>query len=57
MTSSTVTLASIRLVSDWAQQPTDQPWGDLAMLFRDPDGNLVNFFSTTRPGSPIRPQH
>jgi hypothetical protein len=21
------------------------PWGNRAMLFRDPDGNLINFFS------------
>src|SRR6478735_12209116 len=23
-------------------EPTDQPWGNRSMLFRDPDGNLVN---------------
>lgn len=43
------------LVTDWAQQPTDQPWGNRSMLFRDPDGNVVNFFTTTSPGNPIRP--
>ena len=26
-------------------EPTDQPWGNRSMLFRDPDGNLVNFFA------------
>lgn len=33
------------------QEPTDQPWGNRSMLFRDPDGNLINFFSpsTTAP--------
>lgn len=25
--------------------PTDQPWGNRSMLFRDPDGNLINFFA------------
>lgn len=45
------------LVTDWAQQPTDQPWGSRAMLFRDPDGNIVNFFTVTQPDSPLRPQH
>ncbi len=45
------------LVTDWAQQPTDQPWGNRAMLFRDPDGNIINFFTTTRPDSPLRPHH
>ncbi len=44
-------------VAGSAQQPTDQPWGNRAMLFRDPDGNIVNFFTTTQPNSPMRPQH
>jgi uncharacterized glyoxalase superfamily protein PhnB len=35
-------------VSEWVQPPTDQPWGNRAMLFRDPDGNLVNMFARTR---------
>lgn len=26
-------------------EPTDQPWGNRSMLFRDPDGNLINFFT------------
>ncbi|MDM5280749.1 VOC family protein [Paenibacillus silvae] len=28
----------------WVKQPTTMPWGNRSMLFRDPDGNLVNFF-------------
>lgn len=32
-------------VSDWVLTPTMMPWGNWAMLFRDPDGNLINFFS------------
>jgi uncharacterized glyoxalase superfamily protein PhnB len=35
-------------VSEWVQPPTDQPWGNRAMLFRDPDGNLVNMFMVKR---------
>ncbi len=35
-------------VSDWVQPPTQQPWGNRAMLFRDPDGNLINMFATPR---------
>lgn len=31
-------------VTDWLQQPKDMPWGNRSMLFRDPDGNPVNFF-------------
>lgn len=26
-------------------EPTNQPWGNRSMLFRDPDGNLINFFA------------
>ena len=27
------------------RQPTTMPWGNRSLLFRDPDGNLVNFFT------------
>jgi predicted enzyme related to lactoylglutathione lyase len=27
------------------QEPTTMPWGNRSLLFRDPDGNLVNFFT------------
>lgn len=27
------------------QEPTIMPWGNQSLLFRDPDGNLVNFFT------------
>jgi uncharacterized glyoxalase superfamily protein PhnB len=36
------------LVHSFVLEPTDQPWGNRAMLFRDPDGNLINFFAPTR---------
>lgn len=26
-------------------EPTTQPWGNRSMLFRDPDGNLINLYS------------
>jgi predicted enzyme related to lactoylglutathione lyase len=35
-------------IGDWVQPPTDRPWGNRAMLFRDPDGNLINMFSVPR---------
>ncbi|WP_410574737.1 VOC family protein [Amycolatopsis sp. cmx-4-61] len=38
-------------VSDWVQEPTDQPWGNRSMLFRDPDGNLINFYTPASPAS------
>jgi hypothetical protein len=33
------------MVDDWVQQPTTMPWGNRSILFRDPDGNLVNLFT------------
>jgi catechol 2,3-dioxygenase-like lactoylglutathione lyase family enzyme len=31
------------------QKPTMMPWGNKSLLFRDPDGNLVNFFTPVSP--------
>ena len=31
--------------STLVQAPTTMPWGNRSLLFRDPDGNLVNFFT------------
>ena len=31
------------------QKPTTMPWGNRSLLFRDPDGNLVNFFTPVSP--------
>ncbi|WP_370895594.1 VOC family protein [Chryseobacterium gossypii] len=31
------------------QKPTTMPWGNKSLLFRDPDGNLVNFFTPLTP--------
>lgn len=31
------------------QPPTTMPWGNKSLLFRDPDGNLVNFFTPATP--------
>jgi predicted enzyme related to lactoylglutathione lyase len=33
------------VVSAWEQKPTLMPWGNRSILFRDPDGNLVNLFT------------
>jgi predicted enzyme related to lactoylglutathione lyase len=33
------------IVGEWVQEPTTMPWGNRSILFRDPDGNLVNFFT------------
>jgi catechol 2,3-dioxygenase-like lactoylglutathione lyase family enzyme len=32
-------------VNEWEQEPTLMPWGNKSILFRDPDGNLINFFT------------
>jgi catechol 2,3-dioxygenase-like lactoylglutathione lyase family enzyme len=32
------------IVADFVLEPTTQPWGNRSVMFRDPDGNLVNFF-------------
>jgi predicted enzyme related to lactoylglutathione lyase len=38
--------ASLRdAISDVVQEPKTMPWGNRSLLFRDPDGNLVNFFT------------
>lgn len=34
---------------DIVQAPTTQPWGNRSLLVRDPDGNLVNFFTPVTP--------
>ncbi|HYQ43159.1 MAG TPA: VOC family protein [Polyangiaceae bacterium] len=32
-------------IGEALQQPTTMPWGNRSLLFRDPDGNLVNLFT------------
>lgn len=34
-----------RLGEALVQAPATMPWGNRSLLFRDPDGNLVNFFT------------
>jgi len=33
------------IIGDVVQEPATMPWGNRSLLFRDPDGNLVNFFT------------
>ncbi|MFE9003663.1 VOC family protein [Streptomyces sp. NPDC007875] len=35
-------------------EPTTQPWGNRSLLFKDPDGNLVNFFAPVTPDALTR---
>ncbi|WP_030442788.1 VOC family protein [Actinoplanes subtropicus] len=32
-------------IDDVVQEPTTMPWGNRSLLFRDPDGTLVNLFT------------
>ena len=32
-------------IGDFVLRPTTMPWGNRSMLFRDPDGNLINIFA------------
>ncbi|WP_410662751.1 VOC family protein [Amycolatopsis sp. lyj-84] len=36
-------------LAEIVQKPTTMPWGNRSLLFRDPDGNLVNYFSPSAP--------
>ncbi|MER6682157.1 VOC family protein [Streptomyces olivaceoviridis] len=38
-------------VADFVTKPTTMPWGNRSLLFRDPDGNLVNFFTPVTPAA------
>lgn len=33
------------VVKVWVKPPTTQPWGTRSIYFRDPDGNLVDFYA------------
>jgi len=36
------------LVKVWVKPPTTQPWGTRSIYFRDPDGNLVDFYAPAK---------
>jgi len=35
-------------IKSWVKQPSTQPWGTSSFYFRDPDGNLVDFYSPAK---------
>ncbi|MEU8843836.1 VOC family protein [Streptomyces roseus] len=41
-------------VEEFVQAPTTMPWGNRSLLLRDPDGNLVNFFTPVTPAALAR---
>jgi predicted enzyme related to lactoylglutathione lyase len=38
-------------LADIVAEPKDMPWGNRSLLFRDPDGNLVNLFTPVTPAA------
>ncbi|MFD7653602.1 VOC family protein [Actinosynnema sp. NPDC059797] len=38
-------LVGLAVAPEIVQGPSTMPWGNRSLLFRDPDGNLVNFFT------------
>lgn len=38
-------------LDDVVTEPTTMPWGNRALMFRDPDGNLVNLFTPVTDGA------
>ena len=45
-----------QIVGEFVMEPTNQPWGTRSMLFRDPDGNLINFYAQIS-AKPYMPNH
>ncbi|MFF3111102.1 VOC family protein [Kitasatospora sp. NPDC057904] len=41
-------------VTDFVAGPATMPWGNRSLLLRDPDGNLVNFFTPVTPAAIAR---
>jgi catechol 2,3-dioxygenase-like lactoylglutathione lyase family enzyme len=41
-------LKQSRLPLDWVMPPTTFPWGNRSIYFRDPEGNMVNLYSTVK---------
>jgi catechol 2,3-dioxygenase-like lactoylglutathione lyase family enzyme len=37
------------IVKKWVKPPTTQPWGTRSIYFRDPDGNLIDFYAWVKP--------
>jgi catechol 2,3-dioxygenase-like lactoylglutathione lyase family enzyme len=42
------------IVKTWVKPPTTQPWGTRSTYFRDPDGNLINFFMAALEKKPAK---
>jgi predicted enzyme related to lactoylglutathione lyase len=42
------------VLGEVVQEPTTMPWGNRSLLFRDPDGTLVNLFTPVSPEAVAR---
>jgi len=40
--------------TSFVNEPTTMPWGNRSLLFRDPDGNLINVFTPITPEARAR---
>lgn len=45
------------ILGEVVQVPTTMPWGNRSLLFRDPDGNLVNWFTPVTAEAKRRFEH
>jgi catechol 2,3-dioxygenase-like lactoylglutathione lyase family enzyme len=41
----------VGFVEEFVNEPTTMPWGNRSLLLRDPDGNLINFFTPVSPAA------
>jgi catechol 2,3-dioxygenase-like lactoylglutathione lyase family enzyme len=41
-------LKQSKLPIDWVMPPTTFPWGNRSIYFRDPEGNMINFYSVVK---------
>jgi catechol 2,3-dioxygenase-like lactoylglutathione lyase family enzyme len=37
-----------KYAKNWVKPPTNQPWGTRSFYFRDPDGNLIDFYAAVK---------
>jgi catechol 2,3-dioxygenase-like lactoylglutathione lyase family enzyme len=37
-----------KFMESWVKPPTNQPWGTRSFYFRDPDGNLIDFYAPVK---------
>ena len=42
------------MIGEFVQEPTTMPWGNRSLLFRDPDGTLVNLFTPVSAEATVR---